>query len=214
MRTRTRVTVAVGVVVTAGVAFAGTVWVSQDHTGKTPMPSVLKSVVVTAPTLTPTPKPANPAAAGASPGDVLGVDPGTLPNGLLSYELTDGRWVVVDPSSAVPEPVVADLPVQAATGLAGASGDRGAQATVLEQLDDKAAAGTGRTVVVVYPVQALTSADSTTTATTWMTWGRDADGSHSSTAPTKDKAVAVAQAWVGSHHSAVMVVVDRGGDAG
>jgi hypothetical protein len=196
-----RVVVSVGLLAGAG---AGALVVAAPwatHAPRTGLGPVGGMVVAI--TQAPTPVPVNPTSAGAVAGDVLASDPGTLPVGLRSYKLSDGRFAVLDPAAALPAVVVGDLAVSAtavlpATGTASSGPSaRTTLAGALEKYDTNLLAQTGRSAVIVYATTGLASADSHDATTGWVFWGRDvAGGSYTSAPKTKDEAVSDAQAWI------------------
>lgn len=170
-------------------------------------PPPLGAQTVVAPAATPSPEPRAPAAVGAQPGDVLTVDPGTLPGGLLSYELVDQRYVVVDPAQAMPGDVAADLPAMAVTQLKAGSSSPGTRATALEAIDNKATDGTGRHAVVIFQVTGPTDADSHDVTTQWAFWGRTSASSYQSAPGSFDETNTAARAWISAHAPARFTIV-------
>lgn len=197
---------AVAAVLAAAVGAGGYLALTADRRQQVeqadPDPVESMSVIAPAVTQAPVPVPPNPAAAGAQPGDVLDVDPGGLPDGLLSYELADGRHVIVDPADDLPDVVAADLAVVSGSELEKAGQERGAAGAALEALDGDAIATTGRGVVVVYFDPQAAAVDSRGEPGGWVFWARDAEGNvnyYSGPQPTPDAATADAQAWVDEH---------------
>lgn len=192
-------------VVAGAVTFAGvTAWNTREVPGPVSFDEG-PQVVVAAPAPEPV-QTANPQAAGAREGDVLDVDPGALPGELVSHELSDGRFVVVDPAGDVPQLVVDDLTARATTRLEAAGDDLGAFATAYDELDTAATAGTGRSLVLVFLDQVANDPGDGV----WMFRARSEDGSYTSAGGTRQETVDAAQAWITDNGEDEYVLVVAG----
>ena len=154
------------------------------------------------------PEPMNPAAEGSVAGDSLGFDPGTLPDGLLSYLTLDGQYVVLDPAQELPAEVLADLPDAAVAVMPDGDVSPGARAVMLEQYADTVLAGTGHNVVVVFETEAQVSADVSDIETGWVFWARDSEGSYQSAlGDDLEETKVAAQEWADAHDQGRFTVV-------
>lgn len=171
-------------------------------------PDTVGSQAVVAPTAVPAPRPANPATAGAAPGDVVDVDPGTPTDGSLVYELADGRFALVDPEQPLPEAVTQDVSDVLGVELAAADGDLGRTALALDQVATRVSATTGYLPVIVYPVQdAIADPDTRSMVDGWVHWGRTGDVLHESAPyPTQQEAAEAAAQWVAEQDGNYQIV--------
>ena len=205
-RQRTRIgTKPLGVLVVVAGLLAGAGLAASTGAPWAQEKAAMSPVVVVPGAQPPPAAPANPAAAEILAGDLLEVDPGTLPGGLVSYRLADGRYVVLDPDAELPAQVAAELPA-AATAVLPAGGSTVpldgpgliARAAVLETYDASLLAQTGRSAVVVFPAFALANPDARELAPGWVYWGRNAKGARTSVlSATQLEATTAAQAWIG-----------------
>jgi hypothetical protein len=144
--------------------------------------------------------PANPAMAGAVAGDVITADPGTLPDGLLSYEVSAGQFIVLDPTEPLPSSVTDGLPASATAALGAHDGAAtlGTQALALERYEGEVLAQTGRSAVIVYQTSVPVNADSREVALKWVAWGKNAKRSETTAPGTKEEVLVAAQGWIDS----------------
>lgn len=154
-----------------------------------------------------TPLPAN---ADIKAGEELAEDPGTLEEGLFSYALPDGSFVVVDADVDLPAEVMDALAGEGAGALGlpgGVSGgvnllatalDPAARLTAYGQYSEYAHARTGKWVVLV------AQGDE---AGEWTFWSRDGDDSQQSLPATEEQTTSDANAWAEDHAGSVVVVV-------
>ena len=95
---------------------------------------------------------ASPTVEPAEVGEVLTEKPAVVADGAAAFAKTAGRYVVVSEDAPLPQSVVDDATAQLPAHLADKSSSFGAADDAASSYASQVEAGTGKTVVVIYPV--------------------------------------------------------------